>query len=84
MDKYIGMNKVETTVRQNSEVQPVKPRKKRGIPLFFKQLFFAGVCALVLFTCNRFGVLQGVVQKVKEAVSFDATVYLHALAGKIG
>ncbi|MDE7395228.1 MAG: hypothetical protein K2M95_03810 [Clostridiales bacterium] len=84
MDKYDGMNKVETTVRQNSEVQPEKPRKKRGVPVFFKQLLLAGVCALVLFACSRFGVLQGALQKVKEAVSFDATVYLRALAEKIG
>ena len=79
MDKYYGIKKVETTVRENREVQPKEARKKRGVPLFFKQLLLAGVCAAALFACRFFGVAQGTLAKVKEAVSFNAVGYVQAL-----
>lgn len=79
MDKYEGMKKVETVVRENREVKETARREKRGVPHIFKQFVLACIFALLLFTFRLFGPTQDALQKVKEAVAFDAVGYAQTL-----
>ena len=77
MDKYSGMNKVESKVSQNKQI--VNGKKASGG--FWKTFAVQAVIALIiggaLFVSKMFDFgADTVIQKVKESVCFDAFGYV--------
>lgn len=80
MDKYDGMHRVQTQVRENTEVV----KKERGGKGFFHTLFWQAVVSLAVagaLIAAKFwgGAAATVTNRVKEAVSFDAFAYVQTL-----
>ncbi len=87
MDKYAGMNKVESTLSANNEIVRKKDKKSGG---FWRTLLLQAVIATVM-GCVLFGIkwLGGktcvrVTDTVKDAVCFDATEYVAELIEDAG
>lgn len=78
MDKYFGMNKVDSTVIENGEVVNSKPKKSGGfLKTFFIQLVVALFAGVAVFSFKIFGFKSfSIDDKIKQAVCFDAFDYV--------
>lgn len=81
MDKYSGMNKVETKVSENNEI--VKKDKKRGgfIKYFCVQTVVAVLLGGALFVGKLF-LPSSAVDKFKAVYCFDTVEYVSDLLDK--
>lgn len=85
MDKYAGMNKVETKIVKNDQVR--SPKKEVGVgygKIFFMQAVIVVLlgCALLVGKVFSFKKYDTVTSTVKEAVCFDMTDYVSDLLRK--
>lgn len=86
MDKYVGLNKVDVTLKENDQVvRKEEAKEERGKGGFFKvfcvQLLVSLVLCGGLFLGKYFDIkgYSSVSGKVKDAVCFDADEYIEQL-----
>ena len=78
MDKYAGMNKVDSKVSENNEVINGKAVKSGNFfKTFFIQIVVALFVGIAVFSFKIFGIKSfSIDDKIKEAVCFDAFDYI--------
>ena len=80
MDKYSGMNKVESVVTANSSVVKKRTRERSFFKTFLMQCVAVTLIGCALFVCGLVGgKLNKVPKTVKTAVCFDTGEYIAEL-----